>query len=221
MLAISGLGAFLPAETAVAILILPTFVANLWQGLRSGWRAAAAELARRRLMLLVMCPTIALSAQLLAVLPDAAIFLVLGVGVTGFSAIQLAGLRPPRPERAPRAAAAGVGLVAGFFGGVSGVWGPPITLYLIALETPKAEQVRAMGVSFFLGSVVLTVAHSASGVLDAETWPLSAAAAAPVFLGMALGFLVHDRLEPATFRRATLAVLVLAGLNLLRRAVAA
>lgn len=221
MIAISGLGAFLPAETAVALLILPTFLSNVWQSLRGGWAAAAVEARRHRLMLLTLAPTIALSAQLLAALPDRAIFLILGVGITLFSVVQLLGLRPPKPERAPRAAAVGVGLVAGFFGGVSGVWGPPITLYLIALETPKAEQVRAMGVAFLLGSIVLTLAHSASGVLDARTWPLSLAGALPVCVGMALGFAIHDRLEPAAFRRATLLVLALAGLNLLRRGLGA
>jgi len=38
-----------------------------------------------------------------------------------------------------------------------------------------------------------------------------------VMAGMALGYAVHDRLDPRAFRRATLAVLAVAGLNLLRR----
>jgi len=49
--------------------------------------------------------------------------------------------------------------------------------------------------------------------------PLSLMGIAPVMAGMALGYAFHDRLDPRTFRRATLAVLAVAGLNLLRRGV--
>lgn len=217
MIAISGLGAFLPAETAIALLILPALASNLWQSFRTGARAAFGSLWRRRITLLTLLPMIALSAQLVPALDDRAIFLILGIGVTAFSAAQLAGFRPPPPKR-PALTEAGVGLVAGFFGGVAGVWGPPILLYLIALDTPKTEQVRTMGVAFLLGSVVLAGGHLASGALNAATIPLSVAMIAPVMVGMALGLALHDRMNAGAFRRATLAVLVLAGLNLLRRA---
>lgn len=217
MITISGLGAFLPAETAVALLIAPVVVTNVWQSFRGGLGAAMTEIRRHAVLLGVLAPTIAVSAQLLTAIPDQAIFLILGLGVTAFSAANLAGFKPPPPRRAPRATAAGVGLVAGFFGGIAGVWGPPVTLYLLALDTPKVEMVRALGVAFMIGSVVLTGAHLISGVLDASTLPLSLAAIGPAVAGMAIGFAVHDRLPPATFRRVVLAVLVLAGLNLLRR----
>ena len=39
----------------------------------------------------------------------------------------------------------------------------------------------------------------------------------PAFLGMQAGFLLHDRLDPDLFRKATLVVLILAGANLVRR----
>ena len=57
-------------------------------------------------------------------------------------------------------------LVAGFFGGLSGIWGPPLVMYLLALELPKTEMVRAQSLSFLLGSAVLFVAHLHSGVLE-------------------------------------------------------
>ena len=57
-------------------------------------------------------------------------------------------------------------LVAGFFGGLSGIWGPPLVMYLLALRLPKVEMVRVQCLSFLLGSVVLFVAHLRSGVLE-------------------------------------------------------
>ena len=37
-------------------------------------------------------------------------------------------------------------------------------------------------------------------------------------VGMALGFAIHDRLDQKRFRQATLVILAIAGLNLIRRA---
>ena len=217
MIAISGLGAFLPATTAVALLIAPTFLSNVWQALRDGIGPALATIRDYRLILVTLLPSIALSAQLLAILPDAAIFAILGASITLFSLTQLLGLRLPDPTGAHPAAPLAVGAVAGFFGGVSGVWGPPIMMYMIARNTLKAEQMRALGLVFVLGSVALTAAHVQSGVLNAQTAPLSVAGTIPVMIGMALGLALNRRMNQDVFRRATLVVLTLSGLNLLRR----
>ena len=94
-------------------------------------------------------------------------------------------------------------------------------LYLTALDTPKTEQVRVQGVIYGAGAVMLTLAHLRSGILTAETAVFSAVLCVPALIGMALGFAVHDRLDQARFRKFTLIVLVVAGLNLIRRALLA
>jgi uncharacterized membrane protein YfcA len=110
-----------------------------------------------------------------------------------------------------------VGLLAGSLGGMTGTWGPPTVLYLIALETPKAKQILVQGVVYGIGSVSLLLGHVQSGVLNLTTLPFSVALVIPAFLGMRVGFAVSDRLNPELFRRITLIVLVLAGANLVRR----
>ena len=109
-------------------------------------------------------------------------------------------------------------MVAGFLGGISGIWGPPTVMYLTALGTQKHEQMRAQGVIYGLGAVSLVGAHIGSGVLNAATWPLSAAMIVPALIGMFCGRQVMDRIDQVVFRRATLFVLLVAGLNLMRRA---
>lgn len=218
MIAISLIGSVLPAPVAVAALIGPAVVSNVWQTFRQGMGAAWESLRRFWLLNLVMFVMIALCAQLILLLPGNVLFLILGVGVTTFGSIMLFGWSPPRPSpRWRRPVEAGVAAVAGFFGGFSGVWGPPLVLYFTALELPKKEMVRAQGVSFLLGSLILVTAHLRSGLLAGENGVLSLFMIAPAMAGMALGVAVHDRLDQQVFRRATLAVLVLAGLNLLRR----
>ena len=123
---------------------------------------------------------------------------------------------PPNPGRRVEA---GIGAVAGFFGGISGVWGPPTVAMLTALDTEKTEQMRVQGVISGMGAVLLTGAHTASGVLNRETLPLSLSLIVPALLGLWIGFRLQDRIDQRLFRRLTLAVLIIAGLNLVRRGI--
>ncbi|TYO88594.1 sulfite exporter TauE/SafE family protein [Oceanicella actignis] len=218
MIAISGVGSALSAQLAIAAVIAPSVAANLWQTFRQGLRPALSSMRRFWVLNATMFATIAASAQLVTMLSDRALYMILGCGVTAFGAVQLAGWRPPRPRGRSAALEAAVGLVAGFFGGLSGVWGPPILMYLVALELPKAEMVRAQGVAFLLGSLILAAAHLRSGLLAGTGGALSLWMVLPAAAGMAAGLAAHDRLDQRRFRQATLAVLTLAGLNLLRRA---
>ena len=118
-----------------------------------------------------------------------------------------------------RPAEIGIGLLAGTMGGISGTWGPPTVLYLTALETPKREFVQVQGVVYGLGAVVLLVGHLNSGVFTAERAQLSAIICVPAGLGMLAGFWLQDRLDQERFSAITLAVLVVAGANLIRRGI--
>jgi uncharacterized membrane protein YfcA len=82
-----------------------------------------------------------------------------------------------------------------------------------------APSPASLAVTFLIGSVALTAAHLRSGVLNAETLPLSAALAVPALVGMWLGFRLQDRLDALRFRRWTLILLAITGANLIRQAV--
>ncbi len=217
MIMISGLGSILPAEIALAALILPTLVSNLFQSLRGGWRLAWAVVRRFWLFLVMMLVFLASAAQLVTLVPQNLLFLAIGVPIVLFALTQLMGWRLHlRPETRVRDELL-FGGVAGFIGGMSGVWGPPLVAYLVAIDEEKRETIRIQGVVFGLGAVMLAAAHLRSGVLDAATLPLSAAAVVPVLAGLWIGTRLHDRMPQQTFRRAMLVVLILAGLNLVRR----
>lgn len=220
MVMISGLSTFLPPDVALAGLIVPTLVTNVMQALRQGPGAAMAAVRRFRVFLLVGGLVMLFSAQLALRVPAGVLLLIIGVPVMGFAIVQLVGLQP-RAIRQSARTDTGVGAFAGFFGGLSGIWGPPTVMYLTALGTEKHEQMRTQGVIYGLGAVTLLVAHIGSGVLRAETWGLSVALIAPAALGMWLGGRILDRIDQSAFRRATLLVLLIAGLNLIRRAVVA
>ena len=219
MVAISGLGSLIGPQETLGLLIVPLALANLWQTVRQGLGAALSTFGAFWRLNLVMAVSIVLTAQLVPRIPAPVLFTVLGLLVSTTAALQLAGWTPRAPVEPGRRRAVElvVGLLAGIAGGLSGVWGPPVLLFLIALSLPKAQQVRALGVSFLVGSVVLVAAHVQSGVLNESTLPAGLMMIPPVAIGMWLGLHLQDRLEQRVFRRITLAVLILAGLNLLRR----
>ncbi|HEX9858872.1 MAG TPA: TSUP family transporter, partial [Paracoccaceae bacterium] len=111
------------------------------------------------------------------------------------------------------------GIIGGLYGGVSGVWGPPVLVYLLSTGAGKLETVRVQGVIFLIGAAVLLGAHLNSGVMSAKTLPFSAALVVPAMIGLSLGYAVQDRLDHQRFRRWTQVLLVLTGLNLMRRAI--
>lgn len=222
MVALSGLGMFLTAQEAIALMVLPSAISNLWQIFRQGRAAAWETFARFWKLNLAMAVMLAFSAQLVPRIDSDSLFVIVGATVTLAALVQLFGLGPAAREDARRRGPleTGIGLFAGAIGGVTGVWGPPVLFYLIALGTEKRAQVRMLGVNFGIGWTVLTLAHLKSGVLNAATLPLSAAMLLPVVAGLALGMGLQDRMDPARFRRITLVVLCAAGLNLLRRGLA-
>lgn len=220
MVVISGLSSFMEPELALAGLILPTLVANGTQALRQGLAPAWASARRFWVYLTVGGLVLIASAQLVRVLPIGVMLGIIGVPVMMFAVLQLVGLRFAL-ERQRKDVEAAIGAFAGFLGGISGIWGPPTVLYLTALDTEKNEQMRVQGVIYGLGAVALVGAHVGSGVLRAETLPLSLALIAPALLGQWLGGRVLDRIDQAAFKKATLFILLIVGLNLIRRALMA
>ncbi|MFT7058757.1 MAG: putative membrane protein YfcA [Pseudorhodobacter sp.] len=218
MLLVSGLSSFLPPEIALAGLILPTLATNLWQALRDGPRAAMATTRRYWRFVTATLVFILISAQFASAIPQPLFLLMIGVPMTLYAVLQLCGyslaIKLAHRNRAEWA----LGILSGLYGGVSGIWGPPLLVFLMSVSVPKAEMMRVQGVIFLLGSVMLLVAHLNSGVMSGPNFTFSAALVVPAVLGMAFGLKVGDRLDQNRFRRLTQILLVLSGLNLIRRA---
>jgi len=206
----------LPPEVAVAYLALPAVVMNVWQAAREGVAEAWETLLEFRLLIGVMLVTLFAATQLLPLLDVRGFSLIMGVGLSAFSVAQLLGWRPTSPPRP--AADAVAGAVGGFFGGISGAWGVPVLMLLLALDIPKRRFIRTCAVTFLLGSFPFIAGHVATGVLNAQTAAVSVLMLVPVAIGMRLGQTVQDRLDGERLRMLILWVLVIAGGNFLRQA---
>ncbi|WP_417250513.1 sulfite exporter TauE/SafE family protein [Celeribacter sp.] len=218
MIMVSGLASVLPPETAIAAMIVPTILSNLWQSLRGGGISQALELSGRfKIYIATLLVFIVLSAQLVAALPQNVLLLSLGLPIIAMALLLLRGRTIYIDPSKRGGYDFGVAAVSGIIGGLSGIWGPLTITYLTAINTPKKEQIRLTGVIFGMGAVTLALAHLGSGVLNAQSLRLSVFMVVPVLAGQTLGNVVQDRLDQQRFRRVTLFVLVVAGLNLVRR----
>jgi len=219
MVMISAFSSFLPPEVALAGLILPTLFTNLSQAFRQGTGPMVATTLTYRRFLIATVVFIAVSAPFVTVIPRTAFLLLLGVPITAFAALQLSGLPLALPLRHRARAEWGLGVMGGLYGGVSGIWGPPLLVYLLSTGVPKSEMIRAQGVVFLIGATALLTAHLATGIANAQTLPFSAALSIPALIGLYLGYAAQDRLDQRRFRMWTQGLLVLTGLNLVRQAI--
>ncbi|WP_371156849.1 sulfite exporter TauE/SafE family protein [Jannaschia sp. 2305UL9-9] len=217
LIMISGLSSFLDPRLSLAGILISVLATNGWQVTRQGWVPAkeAATLHWRYLVTVMIA--IFLAAQVVTAIPRQWFYFILGVPVVGLSLIQLTGVRLTIPPERRIAAEWGIGTISGILGGLAGTWGPTTVLYLLAIETPKARQMVVQGVIYGCGSIVLVLAHLRSGILNSDTVWFSAALLPAALLGMSVGFRLQDRMDQDLFKKVTLVVLVVAGINLLRK----
>lgn len=218
LIMISAFSSFLTPSQALAGLILPTVATNISQAFRQGVPAALASARRYRRFLIATLVMLVVSAQFATAIPQLAFLLLLGVPITGFALLQLSGqslaLRLEHRTRAEWA----LGVVGGLYGGVSGIWGPPLLVYLLSVGVGKEETIRAQGVVFLLGALVLLAAHLQTGLLTGPLLQFSGLLVLPALIGQFLGIRLQDSLPQARFRRWTQILLAISGLNLVRQA---
>lgn len=218
MIMISAFSSFLPPELALAGLILPTLFTNLAQAFRQGAGAARTTALTYRRFLIGTIVFIAVSAPFADSIPRQAFLLVLGLPITTFAALQLVGLSLTIRLHHQSRAEWGLGVIGGLYGGISGIWGPPLLVFLLSTGVGKVEAIRAQGVVFLIGSVALLSAHLGTGVANTATLAFSGTLALPALIGLRLGYALQDQLDQRRFRRWTQGLLVLTGLNLVRLA---
>lgn len=219
LIMVSGLSTIMDPKLALAAMIFPVLASNAIQTFRQGFAEALSAAREFWRYLLIICVAIVITAQGVAQIPSQMFYLILGVPVVILSFIQLVGFRFHVPPHRRARAEWGIGLISGILGGIAGTWGPTTVLYLIAIDTPKARQMTVQGLIYGVGSAAFFAAHLKSGILNIHTIPLSTLLLIPAFAGLWLGFRIQDRMDANLFRKATLAVLIVAGLNLVRRGI--
>lgn len=215
--ALAVLGSAFGLHEALPLLVVPTFVTNVWQALFGGhlrailqrfWPVLAGSIAGvvpgTWILFAVSAPTM-----------NAA----LGVVLCVYAALGLARLRVAIPTRAEPVLGPAIGVGTGLIGGAIGTFVVPVGLYFEALKLEKNTFIQAMGLSFAVSTLTLGVALTGQKAFDLSAFMLSSAALIPAALGMYGGQLVRDRLSPEMFRRWIFIALLAIGAHMIVKSV--
>ncbi|MET4578541.1 sulfite exporter TauE/SafE family protein [Ottowia thiooxydans] len=206
------LGTGMPPATAAAMLVMPSFVTNVWQ-LFAG--PSTGRLVRRLwpMMLCIVLGTVAGAALLVWVDPNLS-RTTLGLLLIAYAAYALVSPDLAVPPRLESWLSPIIGLVTGVITGATGVFAMPAVPFLQALRLDKDELVQALGLSFTVSTVALALGLMAHGAFKLDQWGLSALAIIPSLAGMWLGQKVRARISPKRFKQFFLLFLILLGIEL-------
>jgi uncharacterized membrane protein YfcA len=107
-----------------------------------------------------------------------------------------------------------VGLITGAISAATGVQVIPSMPFMQAIGMEKDELVQALGVYFTVATVALAFNLSGAGLLDETTALPGVIALACSFTGMAIGQALRSRMQPDTFRHWFLIAMIFLGIYL-------
>ncbi len=193
------LTAAIDLTTAMALLIVPSFVTNLAQAVMGG--NGRVILLRTWPFLLMATVTVWLGATALTRLNLSLLSALLGALLVVYSALSLSGVRLAIPAQREIWAGPLFGTANGILTGMTGSFVVPGVMYLQAIGLTRDALVQAMGVLFAASTVALAVALQGNSLLTPQLGLVSAAAVIPAAAGMIIGQRVRRRLSEERFRK--------------------
>ena len=212
------LTATLGLQPAMALLLVPSFVTNLWQAFSggNGWII----LRRMWPFLVAAVAAIWIGAQALTRVDLSLLSALLGALLVAYGALGLSRPQIAIPEAWEVWLGPLVGTVNGVLTGMTGSFVVPGVLYLQAIGLPRVVLIQAMGILFTASTAGLAAALGGQNLLTAELGALSVVAVVPALLGMLAGRRLSRRISEPAFRRVFLVSLILLGLYIMGQSLA-
>ncbi len=202
---------------AIAIVIVPAIVTNIWQTFAGPYLRDII----RRLWPLMAGTVIGiwLNAGMLSGPYARYGAIVLGVLLVIYAIVGLSKFSFSVARSNEKWIGGIVGLITGVVSAATGVQVVPSMPFMQAIGMEKDELVQALGVFFTVATLALAFTLTSAGLLSASTALPGAVAMASAFAGMFIGQMVRSRMQPEAFRRWFLIAMIFLGLYLAASAV--
>ncbi|GKQ51975.1 sulfite exporter TauE/SafE family protein [Bradyrhizobium sp. Ce-3] len=197
---------------AIAIVIVPAIVTNIWQTFVGPYLRDI--LKRLWPLMLGTVFGIWINAGLLTGPYAAYGTVVLGALLVIYAIVGLSRFNFKVARRHEKWVGGIVGVITGMISAATGVQVIPSMPFMQAIGMDKDELVQALGVFFTTATIALAFNLTASGLLTAATALPGAVAMAASFIGMFIGQAVRTRMQPEVFRRWFLISMILLGIYL-------
>ncbi|MDG2375301.1 MAG: sulfite exporter TauE/SafE family protein [Woeseiaceae bacterium] len=184
---------------ALAIIVVPTIVTNIWQALSGPHIKAIIE----RMWIYFTCAMggILLASVYLVSVDVNLLTGVLGIVLFVFAVFRLLNVHlSVAREREPLLSIV-LGSTNGLLTGFTGSFMVPSVLYMQALGFRKDMLVQAMGAFFALSTIMLTVSLGRNGLITIDDAIMSAIALVPAFAGIFAGRWMRERIDEDQFQR--------------------
>jgi len=138
---------------------------------------------------------------------------ILGLVITGYAVYALLGMKLPQLENSFWAYASG--LVGGMLGGAYNTSGPPVIVYADCRRWPPDVFKSNLQGYFVISSLAVLAAHTLNGNLTPSVWNAFWWSLPFIGVGLFAGLSLDRWLNPVTFRRVVLVLLILMGIRLM------
>ncbi|OJA06816.1 sulfite exporter TauE/SafE family protein [Halomonas sp. QHL1] len=199
----------LDLPTAMALLLIPSFVTNIWQSMVGG--NARAILVRLWPFLAMATFTVWIGAAALTRVNLSLLTALLGSLLIIYAVVNLTGIRIVVPSHHEFWAGPLIGSVNGVLTGMTGSFAVPGVMFLQAIGLPRNMLIQAMGMLFTVSTVALAAALQQANFLTLQYGAISAAAVVPAITGMVLGQRIRERLSEQVFRNVFFVSLLILG----------
>lgn len=218
VVSVSMLSLVIDVSMAVALLPIPIVLANLYQSLFGGQLVSTFK--RFGPMILAVVVGTFAGARMLVEIDQRTLIGIVGVSVLLFAVTAYFPRHMQLGARGERWLGVPVGLLGGVLGGMTTFFGPPLIMFLFALNLQKDEFVGTISTVYLCAGVPLALGLGMFGVMGPQDYLWSTAAAVPIFLGVLTGQWMRTRISQTVFRNGLLLMMVVVGIRLIFRALA-
>ena len=216
-ISVSLLAVTMPPGKALAIVIVPAIVTNIWQTFVGPYLRDIL----RRLWPLLVCTAIGIWLNAGALTGPSARFgtIVLGILLVIYAVTGLSKFSFHVARGSEKWIGGIVGLITGMISAASGVQVIPSVPYMQAIGMEKDELVQALGVFFTVATLALGLTLTRAGLVNSATALPGAVAMGCSFAGVFIGQAVRSKMPAEAFRRWFLVSMILLGVYLAGTAV--
>jgi uncharacterized membrane protein YfcA len=205
---------FLDPQTTVVALTIPAFLMNVIQAMQG--KISFDTLHRLLPTMALAIPGSVIGTAVLAKAPGSLITCILGLIVTVYAASSIWRLRIIILPSREKPIGAFVGLCAGLIGGATGMFAPPIVIFITALQLPKASFVSAVSLCLIAGQIPQLIGLVGFRLITGPRLGLAALGCLISASGFVAGMRLQQAISQQIFAKVVLVVLLFVGLNLLR-----
>ena len=211
-LSLAFMALLIDVPSAMALVLVPAFITNLWQALAGGHLGILTRRIWPFLLIAFVCT--GLGGIAMVNTQTWMLTCALGIVLAIYSTSLLCGLKFRIGVKSETKYGILFGACNGVVTGLTGTFGIPGVQYLQSIGLGKDQMVQAMGILFLISSLGMGISLLQNSYLSIQLGKMSVIALFPALAGMIIGQKIRAKTPEPVFRSSLLVVLLFLGIYL-------